>query len=367
MLPLRPLSKDRVLGCLLGGAIGDALGYPIEFERSAEAIVGRFGPAPPDDLCYAGPADVSDDTQMTLFSAEALLRARGVSGEALTGFALGAYQRWYATQALGHGPPRAHPREGLLLADVRLFARRAPGQTCLGALALSFTRAAVATVKDPPNDSKGCGAVMRSAPFGVAARSREEAFTSARDAAVLTHGHPSGFLSAAYLAALVHDLVRGGALEEALRAAEILLAREHGNEELAALLARARAAGRNGPSTVRSLADLGGGWVGEEALAIGVACALAARRREQVAEALWRSVAHGGDSDSTGSITGNLVGAMLGAAALPAPWREQVELGDLIGRVASDLYDLVDSGVSPDPIAYPTSTGVLRVPGDGFV
>src|SRR5215471_4781140 len=95
--PAAPDSRDRFLGCLLAGAIGDSLGYPIEFVKSADEIVARFGVAPPDALAYAGAAVVSDDTQMTLFSADALLRARAARAGSIAPFALGAYQRWYAT------------------------------------------------------------------------------------------------------------------------------------------------------------------------------------------------------------------------------------------------------------------------------
>lgn len=373
-----PPSEDVFLGCLLGGALGDALGYPIEFVRSWQQIVERFGATAPRDLVYvsggrdaAAPpsqpcapseALISDDTQMTLFSAEAILRAWSAGGGAIVPFALGAYQRWYVTQEIApRDRVRSRSGQGLLLAEPRLYARRAPGQTCLSALSLSFTRPSVATIHDPPNGSKGCGAVMRAAPFGLAAPSREEAFVAARDAAVLTHGHPSGYLSAAYLAALVHDLARGAALEEAMGLADVLLAREREHQELAAALARARALAAGGPLSPSAIEQLGGGWVGEEALAIAVACALQVTASD-VAQTLWRAVAHGGDSDSTGSITGNLVGAMFGASALPARWLSRIELRDLIERVARDLHAAATRRGSPDTTAYPATDGAVRVP-----
>jgi ADP-ribosylglycohydrolase len=236
----KPAALDPFVGCLLGGAIGDALGYPIEFLSAAD-VSARFGDSPPRDLTYAGEAVVSDDTQLTLFSAEALVRAHAAGELDPTAFALGAYQRWYATQAMiPGGAPRPREGQGLLLADARLYARRAPGNTCLSALAWSFTRGAAATVRDPPNGSKGCGAVMRAAPFGLVARSPEEAFATARDAAVLTHGHPSGYLSAAYLAAVVHDLARGEPLSDAMTRADALLGREEEHAEVAFAVDRAR-------------------------------------------------------------------------------------------------------------------------------
>jgi ADP-ribosylglycohydrolase len=358
--PAAPGVHDRFAGCLLGGAIGDALGYPIEFVRSADEIATRFGAAPPADLAYAGPAIVSDDTQMTLFSAEAMLRARAAGATAIAPFALGAYQRWYVTQATAPPPSHLPVDAGILVAESRLYARRAPGNTCLGALAISFTRPALATVDDPPNFSKGCGAVMRAAPFGLAAGSREQAFAGARDAAALTHGHPSGYLSAAYFAAIVHDVSRGAELAAAMGAADALLSRERENAELAAAIGAARHIAGRGVIAARDLELLGGGWVGEEALAIALACALTADARD-LATTLWRAVAHAGDSDSTGSITGNLVGAMFGAQALPARWREQVELRDLVARVAGDLHDAAIAGAAPDPEAYPPLDGALHL------
>jgi ADP-ribosylglycohydrolase len=353
------LSLDRVLGCLLGGAIGDALGYPIEFVQTEAEIIDQFGAGPPAELAYAGPALVSDDTQMTLFSAEALVRARGAGPEELPRYALGAYQRWYATQRTSPRDASPGPNDGLLLADGRLYAQRAPGQTCLAALAQSFTRPAPGSVDDPPNDSKGCGAVMRAAPFGIAARDREAAFRAARDAAALTHGHPSGYLSAAYLASLIYDLVRGATLRDAIIAANDVLTGYKIAAEVAWAIADARFVAGRGPVTAQALEALGGGWVGEEALGIAVACALGATAGS-VAQALWRAVAHGGDSDSTGSIAGNLVGALYGAEALPARWRAQVDVGDLVTRVAQDLH-AVAAGGAPDPNAYPPVPGGLRL------
>jgi ADP-ribosylglycohydrolase len=193
MTHLPPL--DRIEGCLLGGALGDALGYPIEFVGSADEIARRFGTAPPARLAYGEGARglVSDDTQMTLYTAEGLVAARRAGASVATDHLLAAYQRWYGTQAMRRGEPARPPKDaGWLSADPRMHERRAPGTTCLSALALSFTRGSLATVNDPPNGSKGCGAVMRSAPFGFIARAREDAFEAARDAGVLTHGHPSG-------------------------------------------------------------------------------------------------------------------------------------------------------------------------------
>lgn len=342
-LPSLPIPFERFHGCLVAGAIGDALGYPIEFDNH-RSIVTRWGHEAPAALAYADtpPALVSDDTQMTLFTAEGLIGASDAS-EQLDRIHR-AYLRWLATQT-----GSAAPAGGWLHSVERLHARRAPGNTCLSALSAQSRSFHRPSVSAPPNDSKGCGAIMRSAPIGLGAATREAAFELGRDAGVLTHGHPSGYLSAAYFAALIHDLSRGGELLEAMDAADALLACEFGAAETQRFVALARELALGGPPGAAALEALGGGWTGESALAIALACTLSS---DGVPATLWRAVAHGGDSDSTGSLVGNLLGAMHGPAALPARWLDEVELGEVTACLASDLYDRTVLGARMDRARY---------------
>jgi len=88
-----------------------------------------------------------------------------------------------------------------------------------------------------------------------------------------------------------------------------------------------------------AIAQLGEGWVAEEALAISVYCALRARNFK---DGVILAVNHDGDSDSTGSITGNLLGTMHGSKAIPREWLAQLELRDVIAELAEDLYAFPD-------------------------
>jgi len=83
-------SLAHIRGCLLGGAVGDALGAPIEFDDLAK-IRSRFGPAGLRDYAPAyGRVDAfTDDTQMTLFTAEGLIRAQHGSHGRASGFPRG--------------------------------------------------------------------------------------------------------------------------------------------------------------------------------------------------------------------------------------------------------------------------------------
>ncbi|MEU4192222.1 ADP-ribosylglycohydrolase family protein [Kribbella sp. NPDC026611] len=335
--------RSRVRGCLLGGAIGDALGGPVEFQ-DARTILAEH-PDGVRSFVSGGPGwpegTITDDTQMTLFTVEGLIRASVRTDRGL-GFTVGvvqhAYDRWLDTQLLS-GP--SGDRDGWLQAEQWLYVRRAPGNTCLSAL----TEARKGEQKIPQfgaeavNDSKGCGGVMRVAPFGLLPQpaTTEWVFDSAATAAGYTHGHPTGKLASGALAAIVHELCAGATLDAALDTTTALLTQHPGHEESSTTLAFARhlaATAQPGPVTVERL---GGGWVAEEALAIAVYAALAYPAPEQFLDALALAVTHSGDSDSTGAICGNLLGALHGETALPAELVFTVEGRPVILQLADDF------------------------------
>jgi len=328
--------QSRVRGCLLGGAIGDALGGPVEFESGREILTEH--PELLRTFVSGGsgwpPGTVTDDTQMTLFTIEGLIQA-GVREQGLDLAAVHhAYDRWLDTQLL---PGPSGERDGWLQGEQWLYARRAPGNTCLQALTAArgtpYGGQAV-------NDSKGCGGVMRVAPFGLLPESfsTEWVFDAASEAAGFTHGHPSGKLASGALAAIIHEICGGATLDAALDTTAALLATRDGHEETSTALAAARqqaASGSgHGPDRVE---ELGGGWVAEEALAIPVYAALAYPEPEQMLDALALAVTHSGDSDSTGAICGNILGALHGEAALPAELASTVEGRAVILQLADEF------------------------------
>jgi ADP-ribosylglycohydrolase len=317
----------RIRGCLLGGAVGDALGSGVEFD-SIERIRERLGPAGVTGYveAYGRRGAITDDTQLTLFTAEGLLLADGAAD--VRSVVDRAYARWLETQ--GEESPRwpAAERAGGWLARVPgLDGRRSPGRTCLSALA--GERAG--SVAAPINASKGCGGVMRIAPVGL--RGRGDPFALGCDLAALTHGHPSGYLAAGAMALIVARLLADEPLDAALDAAERRLVESAGHEETLAALRAARALAASdvapGPEAV---ATLGLGWVAEEALAVGVYGALVAR---DYAHGVIIAVNHSGDCDSTAAITGSLLGTMHGVLAIPDAWRAELEVRDEIERLAA--------------------------------
>jgi ADP-ribosylglycohydrolase len=303
--------------------VGDALGAVVEFD-SLDEIRRRYGPDGLTDFpAEAGP--ITDDTQMTLFTAEGLIRTRRRYQARHFDFALdelwACYLRWLATQ-------QGSPDGDGLVAEPVLQHRRGPGNTCLSAL----TGNAPGFVELPVNNSKGCGGVMRVAPVGlVAARPCELGIASA----ALTHGHPSGYLSAGAGAEIVARLRAGEGLRLAVEAAVEAVTSWPGHEETTAALGRALAlADREPVPTPEAVATLGEGWVGEEALAIAVYCALTG---DGFQAAVLAAANHSGDSDSTAAITGNLLGAAGGRAVVPEAWIAAVVERAVVERVAAEL------------------------------
>ena len=355
----REMFLSKIQGALIGGAVGDALGYAVEF-MSVDEIHRTFGPdcIMEYKLDGQGMARFSDDTQMTLFTANALLIGdtrgcmRGVGGP-YASYCNKTYLDWLYTQDHSfHG----YPDVSWLLTVKELHKRRAPGNTCLAACRTGF-----GSIENPANNSKGCGGVMRVAPIGLywvnyrycnGEDLLDFVVQDAAECAALTHGHPLGYISAGAFAYIVNRIAyeipedcdrRLGMLQEIVDDCCASLARwfpDHAADAgyQAALLQRAcRLAGRSGEDS-DLITEIGEGWVGEEMLAVAVFACL--RHPNDFSAAVRAAVNHSGDSDSTGSVCGNIMGAMLGLDAIGAEWTERLELFDLIMEVAKDLCDV---------------------------
>lgn len=380
---------DKYRGCLLGGAAGDALGYAIEFDRE-EAIAARYGSRGIRDyqLDERGLAPFSDDTQMTLYTANSLLCSlaalsahtssgapTSIGGQASSGApapapatlpspaALAAYApaqmaqfyvEWMYTQVSPY--PLAEPKAWISSLP-EFFASRAPGVTCMNACE------AMASGAKAVNNSKGCGGIMRMAPVGLIntcpSFSGVELQHLGAQLAELTHCHELGWMPAGVFAHIVSLLSRDEASSvheaatQALNTLPEAFPNAHYLGQLQELLRYTLRLADSDIPDLEAIHALGEGWVAEEALAIGLLCSL--RHEDDFAGAITSAVNHGGDSDSTGAIAGNIVGAHLGLAGIPQRYLEHLELRDTISKIADDLFtgpqaspDLYFPPVSPD-------------------
>jgi ADP-ribosylglycohydrolase len=350
-----PLSS-RVRGSLLGGALGDALGAPVEF-MSAEQIESAYGPngvrsfrpAPSGAPTTLAPVGlITDDTQMTLFTVEGIIRALNRMNQRGIGFTNAvlhhAYLRWADTQL--HAEPLS--TDGWLIQQRWLYSRRAPGQTCLSALA-GGTHAVQQFGATAINDSKGCGGVMRSAPFGwlSSGDNHDWIYQQACQSAAFTHGHATGQVASGALAYLIAHIVDGQDLLAALHSTLAFLQGQDNSQETTDALAKAIQLSMHGDISTQTLQSLGGGWIAEEALAIGVYAALSHPDQTTAREALALAVSHSGDSDSTGSICGNILGALWGEAWLPSELVFRLEGRGTMLELADDLIFAWRDGSTP--------------------
>lgn len=354
-----PSLPSRIHGCLLGGALADALGSAVE-SKNLEEVRGHFGMADPAEFTPAPPTRFSDETQLTLYSVDGLLEALRWANDGVpadeTACVWLAYLRWVRTQGvqLPEGAPA--PPEQWLDRQPVMRHRVEPDEACLTGLA-SGDMGSQARPVNP--QARGAGAVVRSAPFGLLPYvGTETVFKLSRDTAALTHGHPTAIYSAGVFSLIVHHLVHdGGRLADAAAAALRRLETDaSADPEVVRMLTAVLELADGDPLPPEGVtAEFGAGDSAVEVLAAGLYSALTAeaagdttRKGAMVADdrpgtRFRRGVAiainHAGKSDSAGSIAGNLLGVRYGDQVLPAAWLEALQGREVIYTLADSLVD----------------------------
>lgn len=306
------LNIDQLAGCLLGGALGDALGYPVEFEKVSQMSQDH------DFDKIVGKLIVSDDTQMTLFTANALLLDGNLRINTWN-----CYQDWLETQFKQGKSELSHRPISWLMEYPEMYASREPGRTCL----MTLMRGIPGDLNEPINQSKGCGALMRVAPLAFI--DREDLYLVAIENSALTHGHQMSHIASAALVSLLRYISEGETLCDSVSLMRQDIKRIFmGSLEVKVfddLLQQAILASEKDFDDMEIISRLGEGWVAEETLAIALYCSL--KYSNDLKKALRAVVFHDGDSDSTGSVTGQILGTLLGAKKLP---QEEIKRLDLL-------------------------------------
>lgn len=306
------LNIDQLAGCLLGGALGDALGYPVEFEKVSQMSQDH------DFDKIVGKLIVSDDTQMTLFTANALLLDGNLRINTWN-----CYQDWLETQFKQGKSELSHRPISWLMEYPEMYASREPGRTCL----MTLMRGIPGDLNEPINQSKGCGALMRVAPLAFI--DREDLYLVAIENSALTHGHQMSHIASAALVSLLRYISEGETLCDSVSLMRQDIKRIFmGSLEVKVfddLLQQAILASEKDFDDMEIISRLGEGWVAEETLAIALYCSL--KYSNDLKKALRVAVLHDGDSDSTGSVTGQMLGTLLGAKKLP---QEEIKRLDLL-------------------------------------
>lgn len=316
---------------MLGLAVGDALGAEIEFAKLPQ--IQKLFPNKVDRLlpAYGKLGAITDDTQMTLFTAEGVVRTiwrastKGIGSP--SSVIHHALLRWLVTQ--GEEPPVEVDEKVGLVKIKSLHARRAPGLTCLDAL-----RKAEFFDQKARNNSKGCGTIMRVAPLAFGLK-REFVREFAIETSALTHGHPTGQLAAAFWAELLADVMNGRDLELYSRSLVDQYRKIDGADEVVAAAEKARSAVRDG--TPQTVATLGEGWIAEECLAIALYAALSTTNFK---DGISVALKHSGDSDSCGAVAGSLLGIMYPEEVFAFDCTSLIELQECLRKLSKDLVNV---------------------------
>ncbi|MBA1290986.1 ADP-ribosylglycohydrolase family protein [Pseudomonas japonica] len=323
-------TMEQVRGCLLGGAVGEALGTPVD-AMAWPAIQLAYGPLGISDLVLPSDnAQRSENTQMLLFTADGLLRAfvrNSTQGTChVPSMIHESLLRW--RQAQGYAMQVEVAANGWLVEQRSLWVQRDADRDFPRALALSSRLGAPAD-----NFSKGCSGLMRAAPcafFG-------NAFAYAADSAHLTHGHPSGYLAAGLFADILQRLVGNeNSLEHAITQSLATHGTRPGMTEVKAMVERALVYFyENYRPTPERIAGLGSGHNAEEALAIGLWCALMA---DDFEVGVLNAVNHSGNSSGTGQVAGHVLGLQRGVRCISSRWLARLEMRDVLEHMAMDLH-----------------------------
>jgi len=333
--------RDRIRGAMIGCAAGDALGYPVE-ALSEATIVERYGlrGITDYDLDKNGTARITADTQLMLLSANGILFAH--TRGALRGIMAPVYQYfdafymdWYRLQTTERA---SRSRVGWISAYPSLSAQRAPSPTVMEVAATKK----FGSMDEPVNDSKGSGCLLRAVPIGLSySRDPNRIVELGANTAALTHGNEVAWMASGALALIISLIIHQElSITEAVNKTLKVLDESFPNSstvvyELSRTIRSAVSLASSASSDLDAIHALGKGWAADEALAIGLLCAL--RHENDIAGAMTFAANHGGDSNNTAAIAGTLVGARIGFNAIPDRFVDRLELVDVILELADDV------------------------------
>lgn len=333
------MDRNHISGCLVGMALGDALGAETEF-LNVEGILNRFPPNGPQQP-EGNPARVTDDTQMALAVGDALIAAPyPFTMESLS-------QEFVRTFTIWYDDPENN---------------RAPGNTCLEACEELI--AGLDWIQASQISSKGCGANMRVMPVGLLKVDPVTRAGIAQLQAAITHGHPTALAAADLTAFVVADLGNGGtpdSLPERVRryaesqrevyhmdwlgalwervymlpTAQAYMA--HGWDECLGILDRLDTALAKPDRTTDPCLATGKGWIAEEAFGTALLCFLLFP--DNPVAVIQRAAVTSGDSDTIACIAGSFAGAYHGMDAWPSEWVERIEYRERLLGLSAALDD----------------------------
>jgi ADP-ribosylglycohydrolase len=303
---------NHVKGMFFGGAIGDALGYPAEFDHKVDPRQRKYNDLllNKDDIAL-----VTDDTLMTMAVARGLIRAfeeelayESYDSGAAASFVAEEIKDWYAD-------------------PTQQTSQRGSGSSCLagGRKLVDGVHWSIAG----KIDGRGCGAAMRSAPYGLWGKF---GWVWAERHARMTHIHEEAEVAAAVVAKAAASILEGIILKEPTPdvAYNVLIDTiDVASGDILGLLEQLFEV--NTPKFLEEHKE----FLAADVVASAIMCFL--RHPDDYREAVLMAANTPGDSDSIAAITGNLVGLLVGYDKLPKEWVVRIEFFHELEQLAEDF------------------------------
>lgn len=313
---------DRYIGALVGLAVGDSLGTPVQFKGRGtfEPVTSMRG----GGFFETNPGEWSDDTSMALCLAESLIECNGFDAKDQ----MERYVRWY--------------RDGYLSSKEYSFDI---GTTTQNSLELFIKTGDPFSGKHDPNGA-GNGSLMRLAPIALAfAQFPEQAIAYAGEQSYTTHGSVEASDACRYFTALLIGALRGKKKEDIFSSKYSPIKRKTLCKSIA------KVASGTFKSKFRS-EIIGNGYVVNSL----EAALWSFYTTSSFEECVLKAVNLGEDADTTAAIAGQIAGAYYGASAIPDVWRKQIAQGEMIEQKAVNLFTKFQR---PFPRSYWVKNGSL--------
>lgn len=336
-------------GCLLGMAVGDAMGEAID-AKTYRQICESYGPA--GLLGYDltnGIAQITSYTQVAAFACNGMILSivKGQAGLTATCRAVAqALKEWARAQHLPGAPEK---RNCWLCHVPQLRKRRCMDPRTLDAL----TRDVLGTPREPANQGGGPGTLTAAIPAGLFFHPERMGFQEigqlGANTVALTHGDPLAFLSGAVLAYIIAGIIQAPACsmeEQILQAAEAVAVQFGESYPQAARLQTmirdaVTMASRPEVSRQQTMERLECNTAAQ--VLTGAVYAVLASGGD-FDTAMITAVNHSGKSAAVGAVAGAMLGAQMGEGALPEFYLESLEGADTLRELAGDLYTACPKG-----------------------
>ncbi len=341
---MKKISIANFHNCILGGAIGDALGYPVR-DLEYDTIINKYGKKgiTTIEVDCDNRARITDNTQLTIFTMDALIRTytkyylykKTGMGEINT---YTSYLRWQYTQGRKVPESRAIDflNDNYLMNYQELKYERCAEKYTKEILCNDIKNSKLEGI----NDNKGYLCLTKTAPVGlVFYKDDNDAFEMAIKIAKITHGHPSAYISAGIFSVIIANLCRGKDLNESIQKALDIAKQHKESKQVIDKINFAYRLSKDKYHYTEKLDDFGICENADDVLAATIYICLIFQDKD-ISDALLFSVNNNCLGNNIASVVGNILGLYNGLDIISTEWSKKIELYKLIKDISFDLYSV---------------------------